>query len=99
MSERYVQMHITKPPWYSYWYCYYFYLYYFFNVIITKRRLDSTSYMSTQSVYLENKLKTLRKANKASEKIRNLQVELNFSLLMDKQNFIDGSRTFSKNDA
>ena len=55
---------------------------------ITKRRLDAPSYMSSHSVHIENKLKTLKKTNKRSEEIRNLEVELNLSLLEDKQNFL-----------
>ena len=52
---------------------------------ITKRRLDAPSYMSSHSVHIENKLKTLRKTNKRAEEIRNLEMELYLSLLKDKQ--------------
>ena len=66
---------------------------------ITKRRLDAPSYMSSHSVHIETKLKTLRKTNKRSEEIRNLEVELNLSLLKDKQNFIEGFCVSTNNDA
>ena len=62
---------------------------------ITKRRLDAPSYMSSHSVHLENKLKTLRKTNKRSEKIRKLEVELNLYLHKDK-NFYRGFLYFNK---
>ena len=66
---------------------------------ITKRRLDIPSYMSSHSVHIENKLKAQRKTNKRSEEIRNLEVELNLSLLKDKQNFIEGFCISTNNDA
>ena len=66
---------------------------------ITKRRLDAPSYMSSHSVYMENMLKTLRKTNKRSEEIRNLEVELNLSLVKDKQFFIQGFCITTNNDA
>ena len=66
---------------------------------IAKRRLDAPSYMSSHSVHIENKLKTLRKTIKRSEEIRNLEVELNLSLLKDKQNFIEGFFISTNNDA
>ena len=54
--------------------------------------------MSSHSLHIENKLKTLRKTNKRSGKIRNLEVELNLSLLKDKQNFIEGFCISTNND-
>ena len=66
---------------------------------ITKHRLDAPSYMSSHSVHIENKLKTLRKTNKRSQEITNLEVELNLSLLKDKQNFIEGFCISTNNDA
>ena len=66
---------------------------------ITKRRLDAPTYMSSHSVHIENKLKTLRKTNKRSEKIRKLEVELNLSLLKGKQNFIEGFCIPTNNNA
>ena len=66
---------------------------------ITKRQLDAPSYLSSHSVHIENKLKTPRKANKNSEEIRNLEVELNLSLLKDKRNFIEGFCITTNNDA
>ena len=66
---------------------------------ITKRRLEAPSYMSSHSVHIENKLKTLRNTNKRSEEIRNLEVELNLSLLKDKQNFIECFCISTNNDA
>ena len=44
-------------------------------------------------------MKTLRKTNKRLEEIRNLEVELNFYLLKDKQNFIEGFCITTNNDA
>ena len=66
---------------------------------ITKRRLDAPSYMFSHSAHTKNKLKTLRKTNKRSEEIRNLEVELNLSLLKNKQNFIKGFCITTNNDA
>ena len=66
---------------------------------ITKRRLDAPSYISSHSVHIDNKLKTLRKTNKRSEEIRNLEVELNLSLFKDQQNFIEGFCISTNNDA
>ena len=63
---------------------------------ITKRRLDAPSYMSSHSVHIENKLNTLRKTNKRSEKIRG---GIEFTLLKDKQNFIEGFCISTNNDA
>ena len=66
---------------------------------IAKRRLDAPSYMSSHCVHIGNKLKTLRKTNKTSEEIRNLELELNLSLLKDKQNFIEGFCISTNKDA
>ena len=66
---------------------------------ITKRRLDAPSYMSSHSVHIENKLKTLRKTNKRAEEIRNLEMELNLFLPKDKQNFFEGFCISTNNDA
>ena len=65
---------------------------------ITKRWLDAPSYMSSHSVHIKNKLKTLRKTNKRTEETRNLVVELNLFLLKDKQNFIEGFCISANND-
>ena len=66
---------------------------------ITKRRLDAPSYMSSHSIHIENRLKTLKKTNKRSEEIRNLEVESNLFLLKDKQNSIEGFCISTNNDA
>ena len=77
-------------------YLFYYFYHSFYNACeksiphIKNRRLDAPSYMSSHSVHIENKLKTLRKTNKRLEKIRKLEVELNLSLLKDKQNFSKG---------
>ena len=65
----------------------------------TKRRLDAPFYMSSHGVHIENKLRTLWKTNKRTEKIRDLEVELNLSLLKDKQIFIEGFCISTQNDA
>ena len=66
---------------------------------VNKLRFETPLYMSSHSVHIENKLKTLRKTNERSEKMRNLQVELNISLLHYKQKFFEGFRICTTNDA
>ena len=65
----------------------------------TSRRTNAPFYMSSNSIHLENKLRTALKNAQNSEKISRLREELSISLNNDKKNFVEKSRVWSTNDA
>ena len=65
----------------------------------TSRRTNAPFYMSSNSIHLENKLRTALKNAQNAEKISRLREELSISLNNDKKNFVEKSKVWSTNDA
>ena len=65
----------------------------------TSRRTNVLFYMSSNSIHLENKLKTALKNTQSAEKISRLRGELSISLNNDKKLFVGKSKVWSTNDA
>ena len=55
--------------------------------------------MSSNSIHLENKLKTALKKTQSAEKISRFREELSISLNNDKKHFVEKSKVWSTNDA
>ena len=65
----------------------------------TSRRTNVLFYMSSNSIHLENKLKTALKNIQSAEKISRLRGELSISLNNDKKHFVEKSKVWLTNDA
>ena len=58
----------------------------------TSRRTNAPLYISSNSIHLENKLKTALKNTQSAEKISRLREELSISLNNDKKHFVEKSK-------
>ena len=65
----------------------------------TPRRTNAPFSMSSNSIQLENKLKTALKSTQSAEKISRLREELFISLNKVKKHFVEKSKVWSTNDA
>ena len=65
----------------------------------TSRRTNAPFYMPSDSIHLENKLKTALKDTQSAEKISRLREELSNSLNNDKKHFVEKSKVWSTNNA
>ena len=65
----------------------------------TSRSTNANFYMSSNSIHLENKLKTALKKTQSAEKISRLREELSISLNNDRKHFVEKSKVWSTNDS
>ena len=65
----------------------------------TFRRTNVLFYMSSNSIHLENKLKTALKNTQSAEKISRLRGELSISLNNDKKHFVEKTKVWLTNNA